>query len=62
LNPMKEVMALPYHIYGLVTEGVNPEKQVPIAFGAALVLLLLVLAMSGVGIFWRYRIRKRRLW
>ncbi len=55
-----EVMALPYLIYGLMTEGTKPEYQVPIAFGAALVLLLLVLGISGIGIFLRYRSRKIR--
>lgn len=54
-----EVMALPYLIYGLMTEGTKPEKQAPIAFGSALVLLLLVLAISGFGIALRYRWRKR---
>ncbi len=61
-SPFSEVMALPFHIYGLVTEGIYPDKQLPIAYGSALVLLLLVLALSGVGIFIRYRNRKRRLW
>lgn len=54
-----EVMALPYLIYGLMTEGTKPEKQVPMAFGSALVLLILVLSISGIGIYLRYRWRKR---
>ncbi len=61
-SPLDEVMALPYHIYGLVTEGVYPDKQLPIAYGSALVLLLLVLVLSGAGIYLRYRTRRKRVW
>lgn len=61
-NLMSEVMAMPYHIYALMTEGTSPEKQVPIAYGTAVVLLLLVLAVNGIAIFFRYRMRKRRTW
>lgn len=61
-SPLDEVMALPYHIYGLVTEGIYPDKQLPIAYGSALVLLILVLLLSGVGIYLRYRTRKKRTW
>ncbi|RKZ27431.1 phosphate ABC transporter permease PtsA [bacterium] len=55
-----EVMALPYHIYALMTEGTFPEKQVPIAFGTAVVLLLLVLGINSFAIWLRYR--RRRAW
>jgi phosphate transport system permease protein len=61
-SPFDEVMALPYHIYGLVTEGIFPAKQLPIAFGSALVLLLLVMTMSAFGIAIRTRARLRRKW
>lgn len=57
-----EVMALPYHIYALMTEGTHPDEQVPIAYGTALVLLLLVLLVSAVAIFIRYSIRRKRQW
>ncbi len=57
-----EVMALPYHIYALMTEGTNADKQVPIAYGTALILLILVLTISALAIFIRYRIRKKRKW
>lgn len=57
-----EVMALPYHIYGLMTEGTHPAEQVPMAYGTALVLLLLVLAFSAVAIFIRASIRRKRQW
>lgn len=59
---LDEVMALPYHIYGLVTEGIYPEKQLPIAFGSAFVLLVLTLLISGAGIILRLRVRARRKW
>jgi phosphate transport system permease protein len=52
-----EVMALPYHIYALMTEGTHPEKQTAIAYGCALILMALVLAMSALAIFVRQRQR-----
>lgn len=57
-----EVLALPYHIYALMTEGTHPEAQVPIAYGTALVLLILVLGLDLVAIVIRTRSRKRKLW
>jgi len=52
-----EVMALPYHIYALMTEGTRPEVQTAIAYGCALILLALVLAISAVAIILRQRQR-----
>jgi len=52
-----EVMALPYHIYALMTEGTHPEKQTAIAYGCALILMLVVLLMSALAIFLRQRQR-----
>lgn len=59
---MDEVMALPYHIFALMTEGTHSAKQVPIAYGSALVLLLLVLSISSTALILRYRLRKKRQW
>ncbi len=59
---LSPVQALPYHIYALMTEGTYPDKQVPIAYGSALVLLMLVLGMNLVAIIIRIRQRKKRLW
>ncbi len=59
---MDEVMALPFHIYALMTEGSHGTEQVPIAYGTAVVLLMLVLMVSAVAIFIRYRMRKKRKW
>ncbi|MCM8792496.1 MAG: phosphate ABC transporter permease PstA [Candidatus Omnitrophica bacterium] len=50
-----EVMALPYHIYALMTEGVCPDKQTAIAYGCCLILLFMVLAISAVAIFIRQK-------
>ncbi len=58
---LSEVMALPYHIYALMTEGNRPE-QVSIAYGTALVLLLLVLVINASAIIVRTKIRKERKW
>ena len=52
-----EVMALPYHIYALMTEGAHPAQQKVIAYGCSLVLLFLVLFISGFAIFLRQRQR-----
>lgn len=57
-----EVMAMPFHIYGLMAEGTDPELQVPIAYGTACVLMILVLAISATAIIIRYRMRKTRKW
>ncbi|HOT04716.1 MAG TPA: phosphate ABC transporter permease PstA [Atribacter sp.] len=56
------VLALPYHIYGLMTEGTRPEKQVPIAYGTALVLLIMVLLVNFLAIYLRRRSRSARKW
>ncbi|MDD5566174.1 MAG: phosphate ABC transporter permease PstA [Candidatus Omnitrophica bacterium] len=52
-----EVMALPYHIYALMTEGAHPQQQTAIAYGCALILLFLVLLVSTVAIFIRQKQR-----
>jgi phosphate transport system permease protein len=56
-SPFSEVMALPYHIYALMTEGTHPRQQTVIAYGSALVLLILVLLISGAAVFIRQRQR-----
>ncbi len=52
-----EVMALPYHIYALMTEGTKPDQQVVIAYGCALILLAIVLMVSAIAIFLRNKYR-----
>jgi len=61
-NLTDEVMALPYHIYALMTEGTKPDAQVPIAYGTALVLLLMVMLISTVAVAIRFSIRRNRKW
>jgi len=41
-----QVMALPYHLYVISTSGTNLEAARPIAYGTALVLIAIVLAMN----------------
>ena len=41
-----QVMALPYHLYVIATSGTDIEASRPIAYGTALVLILLVLTMN----------------
>lgn len=57
---MDEVQVLAYHIYALITEGTRPDAQVPIAFGAAAVLLMLVIVTNMVAIVIRERGRRAR--
>jgi len=57
-SPFSEVMALPYHIYALMTEGTHPEEQTRIAYGSSLILMALVLSVSMLAIFIRQRQRK----
>jgi len=41
-----QVMALPYHLYVLTTSGTNMEKSRPMAYGTALVLIVIVLLVN----------------
>lgn len=41
-----QVMALPYHLYVLATSGTDIEAARPIAYGTALVLIMIVLAVN----------------
>lgn len=41
-----QVMALPYHLYVIATSGTDIEASRPIAYGTALVLILIVLMMN----------------
>lgn len=41
-----QVMALPYHLYVLATSGTNIELARPMAYGTALVLIVIVLVMN----------------
>lgn len=41
-----QVMALPYHLYVIATSGTNIEASRPIAYGTALVLIVIVLIIN----------------
>ena len=41
-----QCMALPYHLYVVATSGTDIEAQLPIAYGTAFVLIVIVLLMN----------------
>lgn len=41
-----QCMALPYHLYVVATSGTDIEAQMPIAYGTAFVLIMIVLIMN----------------
>ena len=41
-----QCMALPYHLYVLATSGTDMERQIPIAYGTALVLIIIILLVN----------------
>jgi len=55
-----QVMALPYHLYVISTQG--PNIPLELSFATALVLVGLVFLMNLVSIFLRAHYRKKRLW
>ena len=55
-----QVMALPYHLYVIATSGTNIEASRPIAFGTALVLIVIVLIMNMLAAFIRKKLNKTR--
>jgi len=61
-SPFDETLALPFHIFALMTEGTAPEAHTRSAFGATLVLLTLVLSLNLVAIIQRYRLQRGKKW
>jgi phosphate transport system permease protein len=55
-------MALPYHLFILATQHTKIEQVRPLAYGTALVLILVVLLLNLVAILWRAKIRKSQTW
>jgi phosphate transport system permease protein len=53
-----EIMALPYHIYALATEGTEIEATRHLQYGTALVLICLVLGLNLIAIIYRTRLRR----
>lgn len=54
-----QFMALPYHLYIMSTQHHSITQVRPLAYGTALVLISLVLAMNLLAIIIRYRFRKK---
>ncbi len=49
-----QVMALPYHLYVIATTGVDLEASRPLAYGTALVLIIIVLLMNCTAMLLRH--------
>lgn len=54
-----QVMALPYHLYVLATSGTDIETARPIAYGTALVLILIVMLVNAFASLMRYVLSKK---
>ena len=54
----QEFMALPYHLYMLSTQHQSIEQVRPIAYGTALVLVIVVFFMNLTAFYIRYKFRK----
>ena len=54
-----QFMALPYHLFIMSTQHHEIAKVRPLAYGTALVLLVLVLVMNFAATWIRYRFRKK---
>ncbi|MCS7153275.1 MAG: phosphate ABC transporter permease PstA [Bacteroidia bacterium] len=50
-------MLLPYHLYVLITSGVNVKETYPMAFGTALTLLMMSLAFTLTAAYLRFRLK-----
>lgn len=61
-HPREQFMELSYHVFAMATQSSDITKSMPIAFGAAFVLLVLVFAFNLVGILYRARLRRKRAW
>lgn len=55
-----QVMALPYHLYVIATSGTDIEASRPIAYGTALVLIIIVLAINLLASFIRKRVSRKQ--
>jgi phosphate transport system permease protein len=56
-----QFMALPYHLYIMSTQHHAISKVRPIAYGTALVLIVLVFAMNLLAVIVRYRLRRIKM-
>ncbi len=61
-SPTDKCMALPYHIFVMATESPSYGETRNLQFGAALMLLALVLVLNLFAIVWRTISRRRKAW
>ncbi len=54
-----QVMALPYHLYVISTSGTDVAKARPIAYGTALVLIVIVLLLNLTAAYIRFKINNK---
>ena len=57
-----QFMALPYHLYIMATQHHAIQQVRPLAYGTALVLIVLVLGINMTAVVVRYRLRRKRRW
>lgn len=57
-----QVMALPYHLYVLATQHPDTEKVLPMQYGTALVLIVIVVFFNLTAIVLRNHFRKKIKW
>lgn len=55
----QQFMALPYHLFIMSTQHHEIVKVRPLAYGTALVLIVLIISMNGLAVWIRYRLRKK---
>jgi phosphate transport system permease protein len=55
-----QFMALPYHLYIMSTQHHAIDAVRPLAYGTALVLIILVLGMNMTAVVVRYRLRRKK--
>jgi len=57
-----QVMALPYHLYVLATQHPDTTKVLPMQYGTALVLIIIVVFFNLTAIILRNKFRKKIKW
>jgi phosphate transport system permease protein len=55
---LDQFMALPYHLYVMATQHHAISQVRPIAYGTALVLMMMILLMNLIVVIFRYRLRR----
>ena len=55
----QQFMALPYHLFIMSTQHHEIVKVRPLAYGTALVLIVLIASMNSMAVWIRYRFRKK---